>query len=79
MAVVERIEVLLKSGRPALAMSLSGSLAAQVQIERTGPRQVAVTLVGRNGPPGAQAVEALRAQLAQSGITLSRLELRAES
>src|SRR6185295_15450625 len=50
MKLVERIEVFLRSGRPQLELSAGGAFQAEVLLERTGPREVAVTVRGKNGP-----------------------------
>jgi hypothetical protein len=73
-ALVERVELFLKSNRPGLALSLADGFAAEVRIERTGPGQVAVRIQGRDGPLGARTLARVRAQLAARGIGVSALE-----
>ena len=48
--LIEKIEIFVQSQRPALRMSLGGALSATVEVERTGPREVALRIQGRHGP-----------------------------
>ncbi len=75
-AMIERIESLVKNNRPALQLSLSSSLARSVEIERVGPKEVALTLVGKDGPPSAEAVSRIRDELAARGLKVAALTLR---
>lgn len=76
MALIERIEVFVKSQRPALSMSLRGHLDATVEVERTGPREVSLRIQGRHRPVGAEDLSRLRDALESRGLKLS--SLRAE-
>lgn len=76
LALIERIEVFVKSQRPALSLSLRGALDATVEVERTGPREVALRIQGRNGPLPAEDVARLREALEARGLRLR--SLRAE-
>jgi hypothetical protein len=75
-AMIERIESLVKNNRPALQMSLSSGLARSVEIERVGPKSVALTLVGAGGPPSAEAVGKLRDELAARGLSIAALTVK---
>ncbi|WP_141619501.1 hypothetical protein [Myxococcus sp. AB036A] len=76
MALIERIEVFVKSQRPALSMSLHGHLDATVEVERTGPREVSLRIQGRHRPVAAEDLSRLRDALEARGLKLS--SLRAE-
>ncbi|NVJ07817.1 hypothetical protein HUW63_21550 [Myxococcus sp. AM001] len=73
MALIERIEVFVKSQRPALSMSLRGHLDATVEVERTGPREVSLRIQGRHGPVAAEDLSRLRDALESRGLKLSAL------
>jgi len=75
LALVERIEVFLRSGRPQLELSVGGQLRAEVLLERTGPREVSVTVRGRNGPPPARDLARIRDGLRLRGLKLSSLAI----
>ncbi|MBZ4415979.1 hypothetical protein [Myxococcus sp. RHSTA-1-4] len=74
--LIERIEVFVKSQRPALSLSLRGGLDATVEVERTGPREVALRIQGRNGPLPSEDLARLREGLEARGLRLR--SLRAE-
>jgi hypothetical protein len=76
LALIEKIEVFVKSQRPALGLSLRGALEATVEVERTGPREVALRIQGRHGPVPTGDVARLRDALEARGLRLS--VLRAE-
>ncbi|MCY1035469.1 hypothetical protein OV207_28765 [Corallococcus sp. BB11-1] len=76
LALIEKIEVFVKSQRPALGLSLRGALEATVEVERTGPREVALRIQGRHGPLPTEDVTRLRDALEARGLRLS--VLRAE-
>ncbi|WNZ65065.1 hypothetical protein QEG98_16335 [Myxococcus sp. MxC21-1] len=73
MALIERIEVFVKSQRPALSMSLRGHLDATVEVERTGPREVSLRIQGRHRPVAAEDLSRLRDALESRGLKLSSL------
>ncbi|WP_233602310.1 hypothetical protein [Corallococcus sp. CA047B] len=73
LALIEKIEVFVKSQRPALGLSLRGSLEATVEVERTGPREVALRIQGRHGPVPTEDVTRLRDALEARGLRLSVL------
>lgn len=72
-ALIEHIELFVKSQRPGLALTLNNSLGAHVQIQRVGPREIALKLVGHAGPPTAEAVARIREELRARGLKLSAL------
>jgi hypothetical protein len=74
-ALIERIELFVRSGRPAMALSVGGSLAATVEVERTGPREVALRIQGRRGPPAPAELAQVRAALAERGLRLRSLQV----
>lgn len=73
--LIEKIDTLIRSQRPVMAMTLRSALAARVEIERTGPREVAIRLVGRDGPPHADDVSRIRDELKVRGLKVSSLSV----
>lgn len=71
--VIERIEVFVKSQRPAMSMSVRGTLNATVEVERTGPREVVLRIQGRTGPVPTEDVARLRDALEARGLRLRAL------
>jgi len=69
--LIEKIEVFVKSQRPALAMRLGGALDATVEVERTGARAVSLRIQGRRGPLPQQDLARIRDALADRGLKLS--------
>ncbi|HYI00711.1 hypothetical protein [Hyalangium sp.] len=74
--LIEKIELFIQSQRPALRMSLGGPLSAVVEVERTGPREVALRIQGRQGPLAPEDLERIREALEARGLRLR--SLRAE-
>lgn len=76
MALIERIEVFVKTAeRPAIALTLNNSLGARVEIERVGPNEVALKLVGQRGPPTPDAVSRIREELRARGLKVAALSV----
>jgi hypothetical protein len=75
LALIERIELFMRSQRPAMALSVRGTLEATVEVERTGPREVALRIQGHQGPPPAQELAQLRAALEARGLQLRSLQV----
>ena len=73
LALIEKIDVFMKSQRPALSLRLGGALEATVEVERTGAREVALRIQGHRGPVPAGQLEHIREALASRGLRLSRL------
>ncbi|MBI3185828.1 MAG: hypothetical protein HYZ28_27135 [Myxococcales bacterium] len=74
-ALIEKIERFLKSHRPALALTLDDAIAARVEIERTGPKEVALRIQGRNGPPAPEDLSRIREEIRTRGLKLSALSV----
>ena len=73
--LIEKIEVFVKSQRPALALTLNNSLGARVEIERIGPREVALKVVGTDGPPKAEDLGRIREEMKARGLKVSALSV----
>ena len=73
MELVEKIELFVRSQRPALRLSLGGPLAATVEVERTGPREVALRIQGRGGPLAQEELARIREGLEARGLRLRSL------
>ncbi|QSQ18191.1 hypothetical protein JY572_09080 [Myxococcus landrumensis] len=71
--LIERIEVFVKSQRPAMSMSVRGTLNATVEVERTGPREVVLRIQGRTGPVPTEDIARLRDALEARGLRLRAL------
>lgn len=74
--LIEKIELFVQSQRPALRMSLGSPMAAMVEVERTGPREVALRIQGRHGPLAHEDLARIRDALGARGLRLR--SLRAE-
>ena len=74
-ALIERIEQFVRSQRPGLALTLNNSLGAHVEIERIGPKEIALKLVGHRGPPTAEAVSRIREELRARGLKIGALSV----
>lgn len=74
-ALIEKIERFVRSQRPGLALTLDNSLGARVEIERMGPKEIALKLIGRNGPPSAEAVSRIRDELRARGLRVGALSV----
>ncbi|MFT3837578.1 MAG: hypothetical protein QM723_11335 [Myxococcaceae bacterium] len=74
--LIEKIEVFVKSQRPALALTLNNSLGARVEIERIGPREVALKVVGAGGiPPNAEDLGRIREEMKARGLKVGALSV----
>jgi hypothetical protein len=69
--LIEKLEVFVKSQRPALAMRLGGALDATVEVERTGAREVALRIQGHRGPLPQEDLTRIRDALTARGLKLS--------
>ncbi len=72
-ALIERIDVFVKSQRPALALTLNHSLGAHAEIERIGPKEVSLKLKGHGGPLATQTIDLIRAELKARGLKVREL------
>lgn len=71
--LIEKIEVFVQSQRPALRLSLGEPLSATVQVERTGPGEVALRIQGRQGPWAQEELARIREGLEARGLRLRSL------
>jgi hypothetical protein len=71
--LIEKIELLVQSQRPALRMSLGAPLSAMVEVERTAPREVALRIQGRLGPLAQEDLARIRDALEARGLRLRSL------
>lgn len=75
-ALVEQIETFTRAQRPGLALTLHASLGARVELQRLGPKTLAVRLIGKDGPPGPAVVRRARQALEARGLTVGDLVVR---
>lgn len=74
--LIERIETFIKDSRhPCLALTLNNSLGAKVEIERVGPREVALKIVGHRGPPPAEDISRIREEMQARGLKVCALSV----
>jgi len=70
-ALVEGVQLFLRSGRPTLAMSLRDPFTAEVVLERVRPGEVSIRLLAQGRRLTAREVEKIRKGLQRSGIRLT--------
>ncbi|MBJ6764346.1 hypothetical protein JGU66_26520 [Myxococcaceae bacterium JPH2] len=70
LALIERIEVLVKAQRPALSLSLRGAMEATVEVQRTGPREISLHIQGRQRPLADEDLSRLTTALEARGLRL---------
>lgn len=75
MELVEKIEVWMKSSRPALTLGVGGALQAEVTVERTGPGRISLAFRGKKGPPSHSDVRAVRDALERRGLLLTSVQI----
>lgn len=73
-ALIEKVELFVRSNRPTLSLSLGGALSGQLEIEKVGPGKVALTLRG-GASKDAKTPERIRQALAARGLTVTRLRI----
>lgn len=74
--LIEKIETFIKDSRtPSIALTLNNSLGAKVEIERVGPREVALKVIGHRGPPRAEDIGRIRDEMAAHGLKVSALSV----
>lgn len=71
LALIQKLELFVKSQRPALALQLGGDWNARVEVERTGVGEVALRIQGQKGPLASQDLTRLREALVARGLKLS--------
>jgi hypothetical protein len=69
--LIEKLELFVKSQRPALALHLGGSWDARVEVERTGAGEVALRIQGHRGPLPPQELTRIRESLVARGLKIS--------
>ena len=69
------VDAIKPDTEPGLALTLNNSLGAHVEIERIGPREIALRLVGHKGPPTAEAVSRIRDELRARGLKVGALSV----
>ena len=75
LALVERVEHFVRSGRPALALTLRGGLTGRMELQRIAPGVISIRLASRQ-PPKAGELDALRQALEARGLAVRALETR---
>lgn len=73
--LIEKIEAFVKSQRPGLALTLDSSLGVRVEIERLGPKEVALRVVGANGPPAPEDIGRIREEMRARGLKVGALSV----
>jgi hypothetical protein len=74
--LIEKIEIFVRSQRPALALTLNNSLGARVEIERIGPKEIALKVVGTGGiPPNAEDLGRIREEMKARGLKVGALSV----
>ncbi|MGZ6077519.1 MAG: hypothetical protein ACXWK6_06915 [Myxococcaceae bacterium] len=75
MALVERIEHFVRSGRPALALTLRGPVPGRLELQRVAPGAISIRLSSAR-PPSSDALGELRQALEARGLSVRTLETR---
>ncbi|HET9156825.1 MAG TPA: hypothetical protein VFN91_09175, partial [Myxococcaceae bacterium] len=75
LALVERIERFVRSGRPSLALTLRGGLSGQLEVQRVAPGAIALRLSSARLPSAGELGE-LRQALEARGLSVRSLETR---
>ena len=76
LALVERIERFVRSGRPSLALTLRGGLPGRLEVQRVAPGAIALRLSSPRVPSASELGE-LRQALEARGLSVRSLETRA--
>ena len=75
LALVERIERFVRSGRPSLALTLRGGVAGELEVQRVARGAIALRLSSPH-PPSANELGELRRALEARGLSVRSLEAR---
>jgi hypothetical protein len=75
MELVERVETFLRWGRPALSLTLRGTMAGRVEVQRVGAGTVSLRLESVR-QPAASELAALETALRGCGLTVQAMEVR---
>src|SRR5689334_15499191 len=73
LALVERIERFVRSGRPSLALTLRGQLSGRLEIERVAPGAISLRLSSRRAP-SERVLREIREALEARGLSVRSLE-----
>jgi len=73
LALVERIERFVRSGRPSLALTLRGGFPGRLEVERVAPGTIALRLSSPRAPPAGE-LGRLRQALEARGLSVRSLE-----
>ena len=72
--LVEQVQTFLRSGRPALSLTLRGAMAGRVEVQRVGAGAVSLRFESRRRPAASE-LAAMRAELQRSGLTVQSMEV----
>jgi hypothetical protein len=72
--LVEQVQMFLRSGRPALSLTLRGAMAGRVEVQRVGAGKVALRFESRRRP-GASELATMRAELQRRGLTVQSMDV----
>ena len=75
LALVERIERFVRSGRPSLALTLRGAIPGHLEVQRVAPGAIALRLSSARAPSTAELGD-LRQALEARGLEVRTLEAR---
>jgi hypothetical protein len=74
LALVERIQHFVRSGRPSLALTLRGGLPGRLELRRDGPGTISLRL-SSSRPPSALELGELRQALEARGLSVRTMDL----
>jgi hypothetical protein len=72
-ALIEKIEIFVKSQRPTLSITLNNSLGARVEIEKVGPSAVSLKLIGHKTPPGPEVLARIQSEMKTRGLKIAQM------
>jgi hypothetical protein len=75
-ALIQRVEAFTRANLPSIALTLRNDLHTRVEIQKVGPRRVALRLVGGRGALPTTALTQLREELTSRGISIAALSSR---
>jgi hypothetical protein len=75
MDLIDHIDLLVRSHRPTLVFSMNSTFAARIEVEKTGPNEVALRIQGWRGPPPPDEISRIRETLRARGLRLSSLSV----
>jgi hypothetical protein len=74
MELVEQVETFLRSGRPALSLTLRGTMAGRVEVQRVAPGTVSLHFESKR-PPAASELAVMRSELQRGGLTVRAMDV----